>query len=67
VRFVDCDLSEADLSGARLAFCELQGCRLDGLRGAASLRGAVMPWADIVASAGTFADALGVGVLDPDD
>ena len=36
----------------------------DGLRGAASLKGARMPWADIVAAAGTFADALGVGVLD---
>ena len=57
VSFVDCDLTEADLSGARLAHCELRGCTLDGLRGAASLRGAAMPWADIVAAAGTFADA----------
>jgi hypothetical protein len=37
------------------------------VRGAGSLRGAVMPWADIVAAAGTFADALGIGVLDPGD
>ena len=57
VSFVDCDLTDADLSGARLAHCELRGCTLDGLRGAASLRGAAMPWADIVAAAGTFADA----------
>jgi uncharacterized protein YjbI with pentapeptide repeats len=64
VRFVDCDLTGADLSGARLAHCELEGCTLDDLRGAASLRGARMPWADIVAAAGTFAEALGVGVLD---
>ena len=64
VRFVDCDLSEADLSGARLAHCELRGCKLDGLRGSAHLRGAAMPWPDIVAAAGTFADALGVRVLD---
>jgi uncharacterized protein YjbI with pentapeptide repeats len=64
VRFVDCDLSEADLSGARLAFCELEACRLDGLRGAESLRGAAMPWPDIVAAAGLFAGALGVRVLD---
>ena len=67
VRFVDCDLTEADLSNARLAHCELRGCTLDGIRGAASLRGAAMPWADIVAAAGTFADALGVRVLDPTD
>jgi uncharacterized protein YjbI with pentapeptide repeats len=67
VRFVDCDLSDADLSGARLAHCELRGCTLDGLRGAASLRGAAMPWADVVAAAGTLADALGVRVLDPAD
>jgi uncharacterized protein YjbI with pentapeptide repeats len=67
VRFVDCDLTDADLSGARVAHCELRGCTLDGLRGAASLRGAAMPWADIVAAAGTFADAVGVRVLDPDD
>jgi uncharacterized protein YjbI with pentapeptide repeats len=67
VRFVDCDLTDADLSGARLAHCELRGCTLDGLRGAASLRGAAMPWPDIVAAAGTFADAVGVRVLDGDD
>lgn len=67
VRFVDCDLTDADLSGARLAHCELRGCTLDGLRGAASLRGAAMPWSDIVAAAGTFADAVGVRVLDADD
>ena len=64
VSFVDCDLTEADLSNARLAHCELRGCTLDGLRGASSLRGAAMPWADIVAAAGTFADAVGVRVLD---
>jgi uncharacterized protein YjbI with pentapeptide repeats len=67
VRLVDCDLTGADLSGARLAHCQLEGCTLDGLRGAESLRGAAMPWADILASAGTFADALGIRVLDADD
>jgi uncharacterized protein YjbI with pentapeptide repeats len=67
VSFVDCDLTEADLSNARLAHCELRSCTLDGVRGAASLRGAAMPWADIVAAAGTFAEALGVRVLDAGD
>ena len=64
MRLVDCDLTGADLSGARLAHCQLEGCTLDGLRGAESLRGAAMLWADILASAGTFADALGIRVLD---
>jgi uncharacterized protein YjbI with pentapeptide repeats len=67
VRFVDCDLTGADLTGARLAHCELLGCTLDDLRGTASLRGSRMPWPDILAAAGTFAEALGVGVLDADD
>jgi uncharacterized protein YjbI with pentapeptide repeats len=64
VRFVDCDFTGADLSGARLAWCQLLGCTLDDVRGAASLRGAAMPWPDIVAAAGTFAAALGISVLD---
>ena len=67
VRFVDCDLTGADLSGARMSRCELRGCTLEALRGAESLRGAAMPWPDIVAAAGTFADALGIRVLDAAD
>jgi uncharacterized protein YjbI with pentapeptide repeats len=64
VSFVDCDLSGADLSGARFALCELRGCTLDAIRGADRLRGVAMPWEDVVAAAGTFADALGVSVLE---
>jgi uncharacterized protein YjbI with pentapeptide repeats len=64
VRFVDCDLSGADLSGARFERCELRGCTLDGIRAAERLRGVAMPWDDILASAATFADAIGVSVLD---
>jgi uncharacterized protein YjbI with pentapeptide repeats len=66
VRFEDCDLTEADLSGARLHRCELRGCRIDGLRAMDRLRGAAMPWPDVVAAAGAFAAALGVRVLDED-
>jgi uncharacterized protein YjbI with pentapeptide repeats len=66
VGFFDCDLSEADLSGARFERCELRGCTLDGIRAAERLRGVAMPWEDIVAAAGTFADALGVSLLDDD-
>ena len=66
MRFDRCDLSEADLTGARFERSELRGCTLDGVRGGASLRGAAMPWSDILAAAGTFADALGIRILEAD-
>lgn len=66
VRFDHCDLSEAELGGLRIDGCELRGCTLDGVRGAASLRGAAMPWSDVVNSAGTLADALGIRILEVD-
>jgi hypothetical protein len=50
-----------------MAGCELRACTLDDLRGAEALRGTAMRWEDIVAAAGTFADALGIRVLDPAD
>lgn len=64
VRFHDCDLTEADFRGARLDRCELRGCELHGAHGIDRLAGAAMPWADIVAHAGTWAAALGIDVLD---
>ena len=64
VRFERCDLSEADLSGARFELSELRSCTIDRVRGAAALRGAAMPWSDIVSSARTLADALGIRMLD---
>jgi uncharacterized protein YjbI with pentapeptide repeats len=66
VRFERCDLSEADLSGMRCERVELRSCTLDGVRGAEGLRGAALPWGDILAAAGTFAGALGVRVLEDD-
>jgi uncharacterized protein YjbI with pentapeptide repeats len=60
VVFEHCDLTRADLAGARLEDCELRGCTLDGLAGVESLSGVAMPWADIVANAGTWAAALGI-------
>jgi len=55
----DCDLREIDLGGVRLgAACELRGCVLDGARGVERLRGARMPYADVLAAATTFAGAL---------
>jgi uncharacterized protein YjbI with pentapeptide repeats len=64
VRFEHCDLTEADLTGLRIDRCELRSCTLDGLAGAERLRGAAMPWGDVVGHAGLFAAALGIRVLD---
>jgi uncharacterized protein YjbI with pentapeptide repeats len=64
VAFRGCDLSGADIGNARFAGCEMSGCTLEGLRGVDRLRGVAMPWADIVAAAGTFAAELGVRLLD---
>ena len=63
VRFERCDLSGAALGQARLQRVELDGCRLDGVRAIGDLRGATMPWSDIVGHAGAFAAALGIGVV----
>jgi len=67
VRFDHCDLTEADLSGVRIDGCELRSCTLDGLVGAERLRGAAMPWGDVVGHAGVFAAALGIRVLGDDE
>ena len=64
VRFDRCDLSEADFAGVRVDRCELRGCTLDGLAGVERLRGAAMPWADVVGNAALLAAALGIRVLE---
>jgi uncharacterized protein YjbI with pentapeptide repeats len=66
VRFEHCDLTEADLTGLRLDGCELRSCTLDRVIALDRLRGAAMPWADIVGHAGEFAAALGIRLLDED-
>lgn len=66
VRFDGCDLTEADLAGVRIDRCELRGCTLDGLAGTERLRGAAMPWADVVGNAALFAATLGIRILDDD-
>ena len=63
VRFEHCDLTESDLTGMRIDGCELRSCTLDGLSGTEQLRGAAMPWADVVGHSGLFAAALGIRVL----
>jgi uncharacterized protein YjbI with pentapeptide repeats len=67
VRFDGCDLTEADLAGVRIDRCELRGCTLDGIAGVERLRGAALPWADVVGNAALFAAALGIRVLDEDE
>ncbi|MGI8800689.1 MAG: pentapeptide repeat-containing protein, partial [Solirubrobacteraceae bacterium] len=67
VRFDGCDLTEADVTGLRIDRCELRGCTLNGVTGLERLRGAAMPWADVVGHAGLFAAALGIRTLDEDE
>lgn len=64
VLFERADLGEAVLSSAILQRVELRGCRLDGIVGTEALRGARMPWLDVVEHAGLFAAALGIVVVD---
>jgi uncharacterized protein YjbI with pentapeptide repeats len=59
VRFERCDLGGAEFGRVRLQRVELAGCRLEGIRSVGDLRGASMPWPDIVANAGLFAAAAG--------
>jgi uncharacterized protein YjbI with pentapeptide repeats len=67
VRFERCDLTEADVAGVRIDRCELRGCTLDGLGGVERLRGAAMPWPDVVGNAALLAAALGIRVLGEED
>ena len=64
VLFERCELREATFSGARLERVELRGCDLTGLRGIEALRGARMPWNDVLENAPLFAVALGVEIVD---
>ena len=64
VVFDHCDLREATLTDARMTRVELRGCELTGLRGAAALRGARMPFADVLENGHLFATALGIEILE---
>lgn len=68
VRFEACDLTRATLDRSRHQRVHLEGCRLESVRSLQDLRGATMPWPDIVDQAGAFAAALGISVArDPDE
>jgi len=64
VLFERCELRDATFSGARIERVEIRGCDLTGLRGVEALRGARMPWNDVLENAPLFAAALGIVVAD---
>jgi uncharacterized protein YjbI with pentapeptide repeats len=64
VLFEQCELREATVGGVKLKRVELRGCDLTGLRGAEALRGARMPWNDVLENGPLFAAALGVEIID---
>jgi uncharacterized protein YjbI with pentapeptide repeats len=64
VLFEHCELREATFSGVKLKRVELRGCDLAGLRGVESLRGARIPWNDVLENGPLFAAALGLEIID---
>ena len=64
VLFERCELREATFSSIHLQGAELRGCDLVGLRGAESLRGARMPFNDVLANAVLFASVAGIEIVD---
>lgn len=64
VLFERCELREATFSEVSLDRVELRGCELAGLRGAEALRGARMPWNDVLANAALFAAVAGIEIVD---
>ena len=64
VLFERCELREATFSSATLQRVELRGCDLTGLRGVEALRGARMPWNDVLENAPLFATAVGIEIID---
>lgn len=64
VLFEDCELREATFSGVKLERVELRGCDLSSLRGVEALRGARVPWNDVLQDGPLFAAALGLEIID---
>lgn len=67
VRFERCDLTTASFRFAKLTRVELVDCRLDGITSWKDLRGAALPFDDLMAHASVLAEELGIRVLDGDD
>lgn len=66
VVFERCELRRASFAGCRVERVDLIGCTLAEVVGVESLRGARMPWGDILENAPLFAQGLGIQVL-PDE
>lgn len=64
VLFERCELRRATLTKARLKRVELRGCDLAGLEGVEALRGARLPWNDVLENGPLFAAALGIEIVD---
>jgi len=64
VLFERCELREATFSGMTIQRVELRGCDLTGARGADALRGARMPWDDVIENAALFAAVAGIEIVD---
>ncbi len=64
VLFERCELREATFSDCTLQRVEFRGCDLAGARGAEALRGARMPWGDIVDNAALFAAVVGIELVE---
>jgi uncharacterized protein YjbI with pentapeptide repeats len=64
VLFERCVLHGATLTGATMTRVELRGCDLTGVLGAEALRGARMPFADMIENGPLFASALGIDAVD---
>jgi uncharacterized protein YjbI with pentapeptide repeats len=64
VLFERCELRGATFTAVTLQRVELRGCDLAGALGVESLRGARMPWNDVLENAPLFATALGIEIVD---
>jgi uncharacterized protein YjbI with pentapeptide repeats len=68
VRFESCDLTRASIGQSQHTRVELHGCRLDEVRSLSDLRGAALPYPDLVDQAANLASALGIRVAtDPNE
>jgi uncharacterized protein YjbI with pentapeptide repeats len=64
VLFERCELREATFSAVSIQRVELRSCDLTGVRGAEALRGARMPFVEVLENAALFATALGIEIVD---
>jgi uncharacterized protein YjbI with pentapeptide repeats len=64
VVFERCALPRASFAGSTNERLRLVGCDLSALVGADALRGAQLPWNDVLQNAPLFAHALGIEILD---